>query len=740
MIPSLKDSVFHKPTLEKKADYELPQDVSEWNEEILKQFYSDVDYLPKNVKVDVAVNSVDDNKGYAKGSIVVFYGGKKINFPIIVKDYKLSPFDVFIHKDNGVTKYHSSNLDSLKTILNSDQLGTLENYWGKGGPIPGVKSTGGVFPKQAVNIWDQAPDRLYPSFSKMSSWPFLAKKEDLEKLAVQMKAHPDVADSFIENSGDVISNIIDLKDNKKRVIGDDHVEGILDLNNVVKAKQTITAIDSEFIDVESLVPVRAPSVCELRLYEFPTMEDFIESGDGMAERFKATKVGKPVSGIVLDYKTESDLNCKNTNEPTVESSGSDDNDPKEIRNKRPQIFISLCGCYYSTFNDWNKTGIGFYGSKTLNTAGAAEKAIAMISDNTSDEFINQNHDNKRDGSDKLFAAIGEMNQGLDENTREYSTRDNYNAKMFVIYGAGDAWESVKFRGNYRKYNVNNTRVYVSADGIAIIPANVASIQKVSSVEDPVYKMVIGKAENIYLIPEGSLIINAEYMKKLDFDDIMSPGKPIRKKYEEAAIKKVAVYIAPIDDENLGYKIDGAPFEPLKKIAGVNGAMKVNEALCALQIMGMEKQASKDALAVALNRYADIDTADKSVVVYGVRDDYINEGVFDEQEKTAGFSDMIKEYAYSLRKDLVKEASALDDPEAVDVVLSLNFINEDSLAGYIKNLEEMKRIQSNMVEMLIASRMGLSDLNEGALEKSIDGLQEVIKGLEELKLATSAKKE
>ena len=279
---SLKQAVHNKPTFEKVAEYELPSDVSEWNEEILKQFYNDINYLPKELQVDIAVKDVDDNKGYAKGSVVVFYNNKKINFPIIVKDFKLSPFDVFIAKEGEKTIYYPANLNNIKKVLSSDEVATLENYWGKGGPIPGVKSTGGVYPKQSVNVWEQSADRLYPPFSKMSNWPFLAKKEDLEKLAIQMESEPDVSASFVENTGDLVGNVIELKDNEKRVIVDDHKEGILDLNDVVKAKQSVTIIDSELIDVNDMKPIKPPSVCEMRMYAYPSMEDFLESGDDMS--------------------------------------------------------------------------------------------------------------------------------------------------------------------------------------------------------------------------------------------------------------------------------------------------------------------------------------------------------------------------------------------------------------------------------------------------------------------------
>ena len=727
---SLSNAVHKKPTFEKTADYELPRNVSEWNEEILKRFYEEVTFLPKEIGIDVVVKDVNENKGYAKGSIVAFFANKKINFPIIIKNFKLSPFDVFAHDSGSETVYYPANIDNIKKVLVSNEIATLENYWGKGNPAPGTKPVSGIYPKQSINIWDAPADRMYPPFSKMSSWPFLAKKEDLEKLAIQMEAEPDVNESFIDNTGDLVGNIIELKDNKKEIISDDQKSGVLDLNNVIKAKQALTVIDSEFIDVDKLTPIQAPSVCEIRTYQYPSMEDFMESGYGISERFLATKIGKAIQGIVLDYKD----NFDNGGESVQMSDGEKG---KELRNRRNQIFFSLNGKYLSEFMDWNKTGIGFYGSSILETPGILEKAIKMLADNTTDDLINQNEQNMHDGSDKLFKAINIMEQG--------KRMDSYSfvgscpcAKLRVIYGAGNCWECMGFNGNYRKYRVNNTNIYVSSETV-VIPANVASVQKVESVNDPVYKMVIGKVENIFLIPEGSLVFNAEYMKNLDPDDIMRPGKPIQKIYEDAEINKVSVYIDSEKDKGIGYRIDGKSFEPLKKIAGVgNRVLTTNEALFALNSMGVEKTASRNILKMAVNKYANQQETNKNVVVYGVRNDYVNASIFKEREKTAKIRGIFKNYIEGLRKDLIKEASILQDPEAVDVVLSLNFINEDSVGGYIENINEMKRINSELAKMLIASRMGLADIDESALKKSIEGLSSVIKGLEDVKMAVEDK--
>jgi hypothetical protein len=161
-------------------------------------------------------------------------------------------------------------------------------------------------------------------------------------------------------------------------------------------------------------------------------------------------------------------------------------------------------------------------------------------------------------------------------------------------------------------------------------------------------------------------------------------------------------------------------------------MSTRSAINALGIMGMTKEAANLALKHAFNRYISKDAADKKVFIYGLREDYINPDF--KLEKRAGHKEIFKKISSILKKDLVKEASAISDPDAVDVVLSLNFINENSLSGFIENIGEMRRILSELSKMLVASRLGLSDLDESAIKKSMEGLDEVINGLENIKLA------
>ena len=210
------------------------------------------------------------------------------------------------------------------------------------------------------------------------------------------------------------------------------------------------------------------------------------------------------------------------------------------------------------------------------------------------------------------------------------------------------------------------------------------------------------------------------MKEISNQDIMEPSKPIKAKWDEQALNKISVYLG-----NEGYKIVGAPVEPLRKIAGFD-ELGTNEALATLKVMGVDFNRGREILKTALDR--------SQVTVYGVASDYINENAFEPMEKESAKRNIFKKISDILKTDTVKVASLIEDPEAVDVVLSLNFINEDNMNEYIDMIPTMKKVTTKLASMLVASRMGLTDIDEGATRKAIDSLEKVIDGLENIKMA------
>ena len=705
---SINDAVINKPTFEKIANYKLPKDTSEWTEEILKQFFEQATYLPKEVGTDAVINSVDENKGYAKGSIVVFYQGTKINYPVIIKDYELFPFDVFIYQEGDKTCYFSSNYDNIKKILLSKQLGKLENMLGRTDLSQfEVKYPGNVRPKDSVALYDIPEDQLYQPFSKMSNWHMLAKKEDLNKFAEEIVADNTIGQSFVDNTGDLLSRVISLNDvtNREPL---DRKSGVLDISNAIKMKQMVTAIDSEFLDPNSLIPISSPSVCELRSMTYPTMEDFIESGKDIEQRLKATKVGTPMTGIVIDY-----------------TNANDDNSLYNERHGVKQVFISsdaktMClSCNY----DGNP---GFYGTSIMSGSGNMEKVVKMIGNNIS-QTIRSNYRSNISRADKAFNPVQEPKRAEDGYCG--SVCCNHDQKMVVVYGASDFYEAKVFNGKFSKTTINGSVAY-SNNEYALIPANVASIQRVKDVRDPAYKILVGRASVVYLVPEQSLFLNTDNMNTVETSSFISPCNTVKDAYNKSDLPKVAMYIS-----NGGYKISGAPIHKLQKLAQFNDSTvhSTQSARAILKMVGVSDTNVKYAMASALQNLSEED-GEKPVNVYGVNQDYINTGAFDSSDKTASLKATFKKIANALKINLVKEASILQDERSVDVVLSLNFINEDSIKEYVENLSEMKRISSELAKMLIASRMGLSDIDESGVKSAITGLDKTILGLETIKMA------
>lgn len=81
-----------------------------------------------------------------------------------------------------------------------------------------------------------------------------------------------------------------------------------------------------------------------------------------------------------------------------------------------------------------------------------------------------------------------------------------------------------------------------------------------------------------------------------------------------------------------------------------------------------------------------------------------------------------------RHRLWKEAATISDPVAVDSVLSLGFINPENLATYVGYLPTLDEAQRRLCELLIGARLGMRELSEGAIERAIRALEDVLEGL------------
>jgi hypothetical protein len=82
--------------------------------------------------------------------------------------------------------------------------------------------------------------------------------------------------------------------------------------------------------------------------------------------------------------------------------------------------------------------------------------------------------------------------------------------------------------------------------------------------------------------------------------------------------------------------------------------------------------------------------------------------------------------------LVKEASILEDALTADKILGLGFLNAENISTFIDMLPQLEATSSKIAEMLLASRVGMKDVPEVALERMLKALDDVIRGLKSLR--------
>jgi hypothetical protein len=91
---------------------------------------------------------------------------------------------------------------------------------------------------------------------------------------------------------------------------------------------------------------------------------------------------------------------------------------------------------------------------------------------------------------------------------------------------------------------------------------------------------------------------------------------------------------------------------------------------------------------------------------------------------------------NLRRSLIKEAAFVPDPLAVDTVLSVGFINPENIMTFVSYLPQLDQSQGRLCELLVAARMGMTDVPTSPLEKCIKSIEEVIDGLKVLAFSKS----
>lgn len=178
---------------EKEATTELPLDESRWVPAITQELHEQVP-AAANLDYDIQIKKVDSDKSTAYGVVTA----ENLVIPIIIKDGRLLPLDVFIDSEGKAWPVEYGMLDSYISDTTSAQYG---------------KTVTRKKPANALNMLNRqnAPDsnnngirQETPVFAHDKA--FLAKleksKEQVEKIAKDLRANPELVATYKHNGTD----------------------------------------------------------------------------------------------------------------------------------------------------------------------------------------------------------------------------------------------------------------------------------------------------------------------------------------------------------------------------------------------------------------------------------------------------------------------------------------------------------------------------------------------------------
>lgn len=185
------------------------------------------------------------------------------------------------------------------------------------------------------------------------------------------------------------------------------------------------------------------------------------------------------------------------------------------------------------------------------------------------------------------------------------------------------------------------------------------------------------------------------------------------------LQKTSSYITGVSALWLGDGSVRLAYRNLPKLASVApSVMPVADAFWYLGLAGLSAKTAADLMAKSAS-------TQMAETLHGCKDiQLLNEVAADRFAKVAQHSKQI----FGIRQELTKEASVLPSASTVDAVLSLQFINSENVRMYISRIPYLEQCLNTLCELLIAQRLGVQQLPEGAISRAIRGLDSAIGAL------------
>lgn len=648
----------------------LSENADDWQAEIIDELYRQAPYVG-DFEPNLVMNELDAEKRYALGGIQLrnkqsvnprddstpsaMQGVNSILIPVIVKEGKMSPLDVFIH--SGKTQPLTEG--RLRRAMFRPQL----------------------FEAAAKRPGDQdIMSTLYPPYRSggfgLGGNSFVGQQETAKTSSVATPLLDAIHYTIKE------SDVKRLED----MLNEDHtLQAAVVHNEAFRPFLTKLAEPIEQVDPRDMVKRAAESI-------YPTVIQISQISGGFKIKTANPGVLAPESNDIDKAEAENVVGKDIVKQVETDGTVTVTTDPV-VRDSLEDAKIKVVDEFgeYKVKTKDGRELMGWVFPRVVDLDGT-NIALAVFS-NGSECAVQENI---------AASPVGKGTNIIDENPSGYG--------CFYLAKQGSAVAIIPITIKGESTGTDNSKMFVAETmlGDSVRIKLVPGLNKIAKISD-----------NTYGIPEdcGWLPLKSSHT------ELATDASGFTKTAEARSIQR---RVEVMYETSGTYSLRGLPIE---KLASVQPIKFVNhdQAMYDLALLGVDPQFAKEKLAEAqkLSRWC---------AVEGVRPITLASEVY-QKAKTAAAETLKK--MPQVKSLLLKEAAALDDPMSVDKVLSVGFLNPENIGTFISYLPEFEDTVKKLSELLVASRLGLSTVDVGALERVVKHLDKVIGGLRELSQHPSA---
>lgn len=658
---------------------QLPQDMDAWPEEITSKI---IEKLPtsKDYLIKISFLQKNEELGTATGCVVILdhKRNKSVFVPLIVKNFKLYPMDVFIVPIKG----SEEGLDVLPLTEShfEEALASAEVFHHLEGPMDRIR-------KMYLNPQNSV---VYPPYFRnvhASGQIVDAIKDSIDPKDIQ---------AFKQK----------FKDDPSLVIGYEKRSNLQILEKIANASMTMKATNPKKNNIALIKKDMDSS------YEISYASD--EVFDPVLKRVESNEIHKEISKItdnveeVLnkvrkngEYLVVSDLN------PMGEASVQ----PAEVT-KQKATSSAETASEFKTYQVMDKNGVTHKGVVIPQVIDFDKKLLGTSI------FINPNKSAYQDvigGVDlneepRQHLKFREPQVGVTGTFVAFNERRAVATMPITIRSVSDGHDG------YSKIvaeDLNGKKVKIKMAGDYFGPTSVSDPVK-EPFEEEGHLKEIAKVKDFYIVP-GS-------MKFLPMSNFCELKDVMEFNVKTASFSRDA---NPVKVIHTGYNQFSVKHSEMQKMAQALNWDPTNlSATKAVFLLSSKKcPMQKTAEALKEAKVRGIST------IHGLPDIITGEQV----EKVASKkNEDYERYIRGLRVDLTKEASKLEEGQVVDAALSLNFINSENVNKFIGFIPYLNECTKMLAQCLLASRLGMNEIPEPETQSAMFRMVDVIQGLKKLK--------